>query len=428
MVASEIAWFANHKESLVFTILLCHQDFDFSVLVFARNSLKKYVCVDTAPAPFSSYDEAVNYISTYLTEIASGRNYISIDSRDKQEKVIFTVTDKTKNLSPSFIKLKDSISFHAARGIISEMMHHFYDVDGNFVEQFQTTGFDSRVWELYLFAALKELDFYFDNSHKFPDYVVSKFGVEIGIEAITVNKSSTLEYAGDDVVEKIQQFMPIKWGSSLYSKLNKRYWEHDHVRDKPFLLAIADFHDERSMLWSSTSLIYYLYGFNHNFAFDADGHMVITPEEIEEHRYKNKTIPSGFFNIEEAKHISGVLFSASGTLPKFNRMGVLAGFGHDDVVIIRSGTAHLHNPDSPIPRPFQFTVMPGKYKEEWREGLNLFHNPNALHPVDKGLFPDIAHHEIQPDGMLLSYFPEFAPYASLDYIGRFSKKKDTDDE
>lgn len=32
---------------------------------------------------------------------------------------------------------------------MSEMMRHFVDVDGNFVQQFQTTAFDSRIWELY---------------------------------------------------------------------------------------------------------------------------------------------------------------------------------------------------------------------------------------------------------------------------------------
>lgn len=420
MVASEIAWLSNRSESLLFTVLLCHQDWDFSVIVLARDSLKKYVCVDTSPTPFASYEEAINFIHNYLTELAAGRNYVSIDSRGTQEKYLFDILDEKKDLSQSFMKLKDSISFHAARGIISEMMHHFHDVDGNFIEQFQTTGFDSRIWELYLFAALKELDFYFDDSHKYPDYLVNKHGIEIGIEAVTVNKSSTLEYTGDDFVEQTQQFMPIKWGSPLYSKLNKRYWEHEHVKNKPFLLAIADFHGERSMLWSSTSLSYYLYGIKNKFNFDSDGHMVITPEVIEEHKYKDKVIPSAFFALEEAKHISGVLFSASGTLSKFNRMGVLAGFGHDDVVITRCGSAHHHNADSPIPKLFQFTIINGKYNELWREGLNIFHNPHALHPIDSSLFPQIAHHKLQPDGILMSESPEFSPYSSIDIISKYS--------
>jgi len=33
-----------------------------------------------------------------------------------------------------------------------------------------------------------------------------------------------------------------------------------HVKGKPFILAIADFHEESSMTWSSSALTTYLYG------------------------------------------------------------------------------------------------------------------------------------------------------------------------
>jgi hypothetical protein len=38
------------------------------------------------------------------------------------------------------------------------MMHWYEDPDGNFIEQFQTTGFDARLWELYLFAMFCEAE------------------------------------------------------------------------------------------------------------------------------------------------------------------------------------------------------------------------------------------------------------------------------
>ncbi|MFA4839875.1 MAG: glycosaminoglycan attachment protein, partial [Candidatus Neomarinimicrobiota bacterium] len=59
--------------------------------------------------------------------------------------------------------------------------------------------------------------------------------------------------------------MPIRFGSPLYSKLQKRYWDLPHVTGHPLVFAIADFHDDQSMLWSSTSLIDYLYGFRYDF-------------------------------------------------------------------------------------------------------------------------------------------------------------------
>jgi len=44
-------------------------------------------------------------------------------------------------------------------------MRWYEDVDGNFIEQFQTTGFDARIWELYLFAAFRELLYAIDRTH-----------------------------------------------------------------------------------------------------------------------------------------------------------------------------------------------------------------------------------------------------------------------
>ena len=40
------------------------------------------------------------------------------------------------------------------RLMAKEICVHFPDPDGNFLEQFQTTGFDARIFELYLYAYL----------------------------------------------------------------------------------------------------------------------------------------------------------------------------------------------------------------------------------------------------------------------------------
>jgi len=52
-------------------------------------------------------------------------------------------------------------------------MPFFEDADGNFVEQFQTTGFDPRLWELYLFATFTELGFAHEDGVAVPDLLLS---------------------------------------------------------------------------------------------------------------------------------------------------------------------------------------------------------------------------------------------------------------
>lgn len=60
-------------------------------------------------------------------------------------------------------------------------------------------------------------------------------------------------------------------------------------------------------------------------------------------------IPSGFFFLPGAENVSAVLFSNSGTISKFNRMGLLAGFGAGRAQMIRKGFAYEPNPDAAAP-------------------------------------------------------------------------------
>jgi hypothetical protein len=98
-----------------------------------------------------------------------------------------------------------------------------------------------------------------------------------------------------EVLRRQEHEIPIRFGSPLFSKLQKRYWELAHVKGLPLVFAIADFHDDQSMMWTSTALINYLYGVRHEFHFDEHGQLVITAIKIETHRVDHKEIPSGFF-------------------------------------------------------------------------------------------------------------------------------------
>lgn len=81
------------------------------------------------------------------------------------------------------------------------------------------------------------------------------------------------------------------------------------------------------MTWSRTALVNYLYGME---AKLKNGSPVLS--KISKHKWRGKVIPSGFFfNSENSKYVSGVLFSYQATLTKFNRMGKLGGLGGSTV-------------------------------------------------------------------------------------------------
>lgn len=168
------------------------------------------------------------------------------------------------------------------------------------------------------------------------------------------------------------------------------------MQEKPFVLAVHDFCFEDSMTWSAPAINDYLYGLRASWNKDTTGALHITEKPIKYHRWGNKCpLPSGFFNQPETEHISAVLFSNSATLSKFSRMGKLAGLGNPEVIMFRAGLKHDFNPNADKPIGFVADVEPGKYSEDWTEGVQLFHNPHALLPIPPRIFTRCAHHFIR---------------------------------
>lgn len=420
-ISQELDWFSNEDESLLATLMLDTIDNDYVGIILGRDEAGRFRCIDvessipTADAAFSWIERAVGWHSRDAQQVfPQGEASKSLD--------LFKPIVSYEKMHPSFAKLCQSEAFAPARRQIAEIMPHYVDVDGNFVEQFQTSGFDARLWELFLHSYLVEEQLFIDREHDRPDFMVTKFSNSVAIEATIVGRradrpvsyfrtTSSLPENGEEVMRRHEHEIPIRFGSPIFSKLQKRYWELDHVKGLPLVFAIADFHDDQSITWTSTALINYLYGVKHDFHFDEAGQLVITPLKIATHKVGEKEIPSGFFFQPDAENVSAILFSASGTISKFNRMGRQAGFKAPGLVMIRVGTHHDHDPNAHLPRSFKYLVDESS-KETWGEGVSMFHNPNAIHPVPRELFPSIAHHRFQ-DGQIHSVLPEFHPYASI---------------
>ena len=341
---------------------------------------------------------------------------------------LFTPMVPTENLHPSFQALASNPGFFSARQMMADISLSFEDKDGNFVEQFQTTAFDARLWELYLHVYLQDGGFRLDHSHYAPDYVAAKIDATICVEAVTVNPTQgsasplpepdTTRSPAEQFLHEMEHVFPIKFGSPLFSKLKKRYWELPHVGGKPFILAIEDFHQTGSMVRTGHSLLLYLYGLRYGWAWDAGGNLVVKPEEIGKHQVGKKEIPSGFFEQPDVENVSAVLFSNSGTISKFNRMGYMRGYRQKDIVMARVGACYNHDRNSATPFLFKYQVGDPAFPESWGQGLSMFHNPRAIVPVPRELFPGIAHHAVLPNGRMVSEMPRFHPYGSQTMIMR----------
>jgi hypothetical protein len=102
--------------------------------------------------------------------------------RDRLHRSFRRLIDKTQSLhDPN----------RSARKMLNDAFSRFPDRDENFVEQFQTTGFNNRRFEVYVSEMLHSEDFVFKGSEPQPDFHVEKNGLEIFIECTTTNPTLT---------------------------------------------------------------------------------------------------------------------------------------------------------------------------------------------------------------------------------------------
>lgn len=324
-----------------------------------------------------------------------------------------------KALHPQFLTLRDSDGFEPARDELKRTQASFEDVDGNFVEQFQTTGFDARTFELYLFEFFRDVGFTVDRTHNSPDFLISRDGITAAVEAVTANppKGEPYEFfeaSEKDILHHVRHEAAVKLGSPLFSKLRKKYWELPHVSGKPLILAIEDFHGPGSLMQTSTPLIQYLYGTEERWYHDAQGELVISEHPIESHLKKNLTpIPSGFFSQPDGEMVSAVLFSNSGTISKFNRMGQQALGPSRKLKMLRMGMAQNMDPNSATPDPFIYEVgEAGAPVETWRQASTLILNPIAAHPLPKNWLGAAVELRKEGDKIVATAAEPFIPHSS----------------
>lgn len=408
----ELEFYSNGNGGLLGLISLDLTDNDYYGCILSRDISKQYRA-ELIVASLPTIEEARDWVDSQMES-----NSIVFHDNKHQYFNIFQELSNHDKQHPNYILLRDSKGLLSAKQVLSEISFHYKDIDGNFIEQFQSiNGFDSRIWELFLFCFFREQFFSFERNHEAPDFIVEKLNEKIAIEAVIVSRKTAIDNHIHKTKEEIEKLllneMPLMFGSALFDKLKKKYWEKDHVKGMPFTIAIADFHDTMSMTWSFNALLDYLYGYKYDYSFDEDGTLEVNPIKIGNYKKSNGTeIPAGFFFQPESENISAVIFSSCATLSKFNRMGKQAGLGSESNKLIRMGSYYDHTPNADKAKLIVYEVDE-KSNETWSEGVVIFHNPNALIPLNLELFDDRVAHCFFKDEIIHSLMPKVFPYNSF---------------
>lgn len=439
-MSHEVSWWATSDERILGTIAFDYQDEEFTGIILARDEMGRFRCTEPL-IPQKNQLRAEIGLRNRIAEIIKTNN---IDAYGQQGDTtnspldLFDVPetlDKDK-LHPYFVQLLNSPGKKPARVVLSEIARWLAPADPHLVREFQTSGFDQRLWEIYLWAAFKD-SFVNVEQLEAPDFACRGHLSDFTVEATTVSASTSGPLkvhpepkTPEEIGEFIKDYMAIKFGSALTSKLDKtnaqglHYWERERTKGKPFLIAVADFHeppekfDIGSMVYTQTALWNYLYGIRVNWnQLNETAELEVTEEKIETHTYGSKTIPSGFFNLPGSENISAVLFSNAGTIAKFDRIGVTGGFGADKHTYKRMGFKYDPDPNATIGRWFETDVSDDNYEEFWSQELQVFHNPKAKIPLPPESLLTASHHFFE-DGALRSSLPDDAVLNSTTWVVR----------
>lgn len=416
--SKELEFYSNGNGELIGFISIDLTDKDYYACILSRDQSMQFRA-EKITGNITTIEEAREWIEKAFNDDSITSHDNKFDYFD-----VFQDLDNSNKIHPHFELLKNAEYMLSAKEVIKEVCYHYKDIDGNFIDQLQSlNGFDSRIFELYLYCFFREQFFSFNREHEAPDFIIEKFNQSIAVEAVTIsrkpeNKSNIENYIPKDKNEidvKLENEIPLMFGSALFDKAKKKYWEKEHVKEKPFIIAIADFHDTMSMTWTYNSLLEYLYGYTYKHEFSECGELIVKPIKIEDFQKANGTkIPAGFFNNPENNYISAVLFSSNATLSKFNRMGKQAGLGSNKNMLLRNVVLYNHekNADKPIVKSY---IVDEFSDETWSEGVIIYHNPNTIHPVDPELFDErIAHSFFDvEEKLIISIMPEIFPYSSL---------------
>lgn len=398
---TEVAWLEIEPARVFGTVFLDLTDQDLHSAVLAPDLAGRYRGVamlqdhaDVREAVDKTAASMVHVHDDYDRRRAQGDEKLSVD--------FFARAAKESKLHTRFRYLRDSLSAVAAKRMIEIAMRWYENQDGSYIEQFQTTGFDARVWELYLWAVLRESGHRVEQPEPAPDFLARGVLGDFYVEATTANPPPPGMVVAppeteDEIFEYVHNYLPTRFSGPLSAKLNdKGYWKREGIDlTIPFVVAIQDFHQELSMTWSQSALFEYLYGVRVE-KMESNGKVQKVEVPVGQLKWGAKELPSGFFKLPDSEHISAVAFNAAGTLTKFNRMGIAAGLGDPKVTVVHQGRRFARD-NSGVEEKFS-QVVTEDYEEDWIDGLTVFHNPHALHPLPFKALPGAAH-VFEEDGL-----------------------------
>jgi hypothetical protein len=272
--------------------------------------------------------------------------------------------------------------------VLNDWASGFVDRDGKFDEEFHTT-FNSSFWELYLFATLKKFGMQVDFSKTRPDFCVPS--MNLNIEATIASnaqgsepENARLRKAPPPDFNAFNAQTMIRLSNSLAAKHHKyldSYAKLGHVKNSAFVVAITNFDQPYSFMACQRPIEAVLYGYyvdeERYIATGGQEGRLEGEELLQVFKDNGSPIELGMFTTPAYSEISAVIFSGCAN------MGKVRALSSDPSPGIFFTALRL-NPASD--RPHVIRQPKRRYEENLLDGLRVYHNPFATHPLDPTVF------------------------------------------
>ena len=372
---------------------------------------------------------------------------------------LYSPKEKEDKLHPYFLRLITEKKYEPVKDVIQRWAKGMDGRKGErnkFIKEFQTT-FNSSLWELYLNKAFMDLGFNIDHSKESPDFcLTSKSGKVINVEAVTTNSSRNKDksyYNAEAICESNsqndQEFLDESTIKLLGKIRDKRdlfigkdgkkhpYSSLEHVKNKPFIIAVAPFDNHLSFTQNNMAINRVLFGIEPP---KLDGRGDFITNKIKRVVNKNGAeLELGIFTNDSYKEISAVIFSTTGMFGKaiveskidatiratkyreYSRKKFLSNKRQNK---LGQTTKSLSKTHQIISIRYSFgNIVAGPdmhlcHSSEWNEshidGLHIYYNPYAEVSLDRKLFSsyqvtqnsynieDGRESQCHPDGSLVS--------------------------
>ena len=270
--------------------------------------------------------------------------------------------------------------------VVNDWARGFEDRDGKFVYEFQKT-FDTCFWELYVFAALKRYGLSVDFGHPAPDFtVVDNGGLNVEATVALHAKDAVPEYMKfeEPIPQDLNEFNRrtiLRVRNSIDNKSNKfvtSYGKLKHVKDRPFMLAITAFDSPHAILASQRAIEAVLFGYYvDEEKYLREGGQLRGYEIDSVAKDNGSSVNLGVFKDEGFSWLSAVMFSSCAT---WGKVRALSADPNPNITF----SALRYNPNGT--QPHVVKAKKANYSEGLLDGLRVYHNPLATHPLDRSVF------------------------------------------